>query len=231
MVGGQAFADDPELRALDVLHGGEQCGVALVADQAGDNDDGDCLRVRTEFGADAGAGRGVGVEAGRVAAVADADGARVDAPAPGHGGLLGGDGEIGVGKAAADPLDGEAQGAAPGGAGLVEKETVAGVGDVGHTAEPGREAGEESADWHVGVHQVRALGADEADQGAQRRPLGAGRETAGERQRLHTQAFGADVVEQRAGGADADDVVPLVAECAHERQQEVAERKIDVGDL
>ena len=57
------------------------------------------------------------------------------------------------------------------------------------------------------------------------------RQPARERHRHDPEALGAHLVQQRALGADADHLVAARPDRAHQRQQEVPEREIDVGDL
>ena len=81
------------------------------------------------------------------------------------------------------------------------------------------------------MDEVGFLAPEERDHGAQRAPLDCGREVAGERQRLDAEALGAGVGEQRAVSGDADDLVAARRRAAHEREQEVAQGKVDVGDF
>jgi hypothetical protein len=57
------------------------------------------------------------------------------------------------------------------------------------------------------------------------------RDAPGERQRDHAEALGAHLGEQRALGAHAHHVMAARADAAHQRQQELAEGEVDVGEL
>ena len=127
--------------AGNLLHGGEEFGIAFVADKAGDDDDHRCCVVATEFGADFRARLRTGAETGGVATVADRDGVAGDPEAAGVGGLFGGDGHSEVGEASAEPFHGQAEGAAGDGPGLVEQKAVAGVGDARGRRRCGRRGG------------------------------------------------------------------------------------------
>ena len=174
---------------------------------------------------------GSGVEERRVAAVADGDGMAGDAEAAGVGGFLGGDGHEHVGDAPGGPLHEEGGGAAGPGRRLVEQEAVAGIGDPRHAGGIGGPAGEEAADRHVAVHDVRALAAQQADEGYKGAELGERRDPAHEGGGFDAEPLGADVGQQRTLGADAHDLVAPGADGAHQRQDEVAQGEIDVGDL
>ena len=231
VVAGKAGADDPELGVRDRGPGGEELGVALVADQAGHDDGDGCGCGRAEGGADAGAGFRVRVEAGGVPAIADGGGAGVDAEAAGVGGFLRGHGEEGPGPARGGPFHEEGQGAAGRGAGLVEEEAVACVGDVGDAGDAGGEAGEEAADGHVGVDDVGPFRAEQGEEGAERAELGARAEGAGHGDGDDAQAAGADVVQQGTVGAHADHLVTPGGTGLHEGEEEVAEGEVHVGDF
>ena len=69
VIRGEALAHHPEI-GVQAGHGGQQLGVAFVADQAGDGDDHHAVSRRGEFGADPDAGGGIGMEDRRAAAVA-----------------------------------------------------------------------------------------------------------------------------------------------------------------
>ena len=119
----------------------------------------------------------------------------------------------------------------PARAGLVEQEAVAGIGDARHAGGAGGEAGEKAADRHVRVHEVRPLGAEQVVQRNERAPLRGRRQAARHRHRSEAETLGADLVEQRAVGADADHLVAARADAAHQRQQEVAQGEVYVGDF
>jgi hypothetical protein len=230
MVGGEALAHDAE-RGGDGAHGGEELGVAFVAHQAADGGDDDVGVRDGEFGTDAGAGDGVRAEDGGVAAVEDGDGVGGDVEAPCVCGFLGGDGGEDVGDPAGGQLHGQAGGAAGPGRGLVEQESVAGIGDMRHAGGLRGHAGEEAADRHVGVDEVRFFGAEQGEKGAVGADLGSGREAAREGRGFDAEALAADIRQQGAVRADADHGMAAGAGAAHEGQQEVAEGEIDVGDF
>ena len=67
---------------------------------------------------------------------------------------------------------------------MIEQEAVAGIGDLRHAGDAGGQAREEAADRHVGVDEVRFLGAQDGDQGPERaemrqRATGGGRRGSG----------------------------------------------------
>ena len=230
MIRWQPVARDQE-GGLDGRHGGEQFGVAFVADQPADGGDDDVVIGDAELGADAGAGGGVGAENRGIAAIADGDGVAVDVQAFGVLRFLGGDGGEDVGDAAGGEFHGERGGASWPGARLVEQESVAGIGDTWHPGLAGGHAGEEAADGHVGVNEVGFFGAEQSEQGAVGTALGGGGQAAGQRQGFDTEAFVADRGQKGAVGAGADDRVAAGACAAHEGEKEMAEGEIDVGDL
>jgi hypothetical protein len=146
-------------------------------------------------------------------------------------GLLGGDGHVDVGQAAAEPLDQQRNRAPRPGAGLIEEIAVAGVGDARHAGDAGGEAGQEAADRHVRVHEVRAFGAHQDDEGAEGTPLRQRGQAAHEGDWRDPETFGAGDVQQGAFRGDADHLVAAGADAAHQRQQEMAQGKIDVDDF
>ena len=108
---------------------------------------------------------------------------------------------------------------------------MAGVRHAGHAAEPGRDAGEQAADWEMAVHHVGALGADQLSKRDEGPDLRERRQGARHRHGDDAESLGAQHVEHRPVGADAHDLVPPVAQPAHQRQHELPQRKVDVGDL
>ena len=108
---------------------------------------------------------------------------------------------------------------------------MAGIADPRHAGHAGGEPAEEACDRHVRMHQVRLLVAHQPQQGGQRARLLGGREAAHRRQGRDAEPFGADRVEQRAVRTGADHFMAACPGPAHQRQEEVAEREIDVDDF
>jgi hypothetical protein len=136
-----------------------------------------------------------------------------------------------VGDAAGDQLHGQAGGATGPGGGLVEQEAVARVGDMRHAGGAGGHAGQEAADGHVGVDEIGFFGAEQGQQGTEGAVLRQRGQAAGQFWGFQAKTFGADVGQQRAVGADSDHFVPTGAGAAHQGEQEVPQREIDIGDF
>ena len=219
------------MRGGQFRHRGKQLGIALVAHQTRKGGHHHGALGQAQLGADARPGVWVGAEQRRVAPIADGNRRARDVQAPGVGRFLGRDGGEGVCHAAGDQLHGQAGGAARPGGGLVEQEAVARVGDVRHAGGAGGHAREEAADGHVGVHQVRLFGAEEREQCRVGAGLGGGAEAAHEGGGFDAEAFFADGGEQGAVCADADHLVAAGAGAAHQREEEVGEGEIDVGEF
>jgi hypothetical protein len=230
-VGRQPLADNPKHRVGNVAHRGGQLGIALVAHQAGDGHDHHGIVGHAQFGTDARAGRRIGAKDRRVAPVADHHRVAPDVPAARIGRVRRRDGGEHVGEARANQLHRQPGAAPQRAAGLIVQKAVAGVGDARHPGDARGRTAEEATDRHVRMHQIGLFGAQQADQGAERPQIGGGGDAALERHRLDPEAVGADLVQQRAVGADADHLVTAGAGAAHRRQQEMPQRKVDVGDF
>ena len=173
-------------------------------------------------------GDGIGVEDGGVAAVAHGYGVSADVQAVGVAGFLVRDGEEDGGDAAGEPLHQEAGEPARRIARGVEPEAVAGAGDARHASPPGGHPRQEAADRHVGVNEVRLFLAEQADQGAERVPMGQRRHAPLERDGDDPESLGAGDVEIGAVGAGSDDLMAAGANLPHQRQQELPQGEIDV---
>ena len=202
-----------------------------MPDETGDGEDHDLSVQGVQFRADALARGRVRAESGWVATVADGDGVAVDVEAAGVVGLGFADGQEDVGDVRGQPLHGEANDSAWPGAGEIEPEAVARVGDARDAHPPRGHARQEAADRHVRVHQVGALVAEQTHKIAEGAPMGQWRGRAFQSRRDDAEALGPRDTQQGTVGADADDLVTAGAHGAHQRQQEMAERKVDVGDF
>ena len=100
---------------------------------------------------------------------------------------------------------------------------MARVGDARNARHARRQPGEEAADRHVAVHQVRPLAPQQGDEGAEGPPLCNRRHPSDERRWLDAEAFRADVGKQRPVRGDPDHLVPAFPDAAHERQDEMAQ--------
>ena len=143
----------------------------------------------------------------------------------------GGDRHEDVGDPAADPFHGEAAAPTQQRSVLVEQEPVARIGHARHPAEPCRKPRQKAADRHMRVHQVGPLGAEQPHQGAKRPPMRRSESCARTSQRIDPEALGAHLLEQPAIRAHANHLVPACPHRPHQRQQELPEREIDIGDL
>ena len=189
-------------------------------------------RGHPQFGPDPRPRRRIGAEDGGVAAVADRFGVGGDVQAARVAGLGFRDGQEHVGHPGGDPLHDEGQAAAgQRGRCVVEQEAVAGIGDLRHAGDAGGQARQEAADRHMGVDEVGLFGAQDGHQRPERPEMRQRRQAADEGDRDDAEPLGPDVRQQRTFGAGADDFVPAGAHGAHQRQQEVPQGKIDVGDF
>jgi hypothetical protein len=83
----------------------------------------------------------------------------------------------------------------------------------------------------MSVNQAWLFSAEQGGKGGQGAGLGNGRKAAGQGKSLAAEPLGAQIGEQRTIGADADHAVAARPDATHQRQNEVAERKVDVGDF
>ena len=81
------------------------------------------------------------------------------------------------------------------------------------------------------MDEVGLFGAQDGDQGLEGAEVGERGQAADEGDRDDAEALGPNVVQQGSFGAGADDFVAAVADGAHQRQQEMPQREIDVGDF
>jgi hypothetical protein len=167
----------------------------------------------------------------RVAAIAHAHRAAMDAQAARVLGLLHRDGHIDVGEPPCRPFEREGQRPFRPRPGLVEQIAVAGVGHARHPGHARGDAGQQAADREMGVDHVGPLGADERQQCPKRPDLSARRHGAGHGQTDGSEPLGADHVQHRPVGADAHHLMPARAQSPHQREHELAQREIDVRDL
>jgi hypothetical protein len=108
---------------------------------------------------------------------------------------------------------------------------MAGVGDARHTGRPGGHPGEEPADRHMRVHEVRPLRPEQRNErgkGTQMRP---GRQGPLERQRHDAETLVTYRGQQRPLGAGPDRLVAPRPRLPHQRQKKLPQREIDVGNL
>jgi hypothetical protein len=108
---------------------------------------------------------------------------------------------------------------------------MAGIGDPWHSGDPRGQTRQETADRHVGMHEVGFFIPQDGDQGLEGADVRDGRQAADERNRDNSKTLGADVIQQRAFGTGTDDLVATRTDRPHQRQQKMPQRKIDVGDF
>ena len=142
------------------------------------------------------------------------------------------DREEGVGDARRQPFHREADSGARPGAREIEPEPVPGIGDPRHAGPPCRHPRQEAADRHVRVHEVRALSARNSRTRARNaRQCASERDAALQLQCLDPETLCARSVQERPFGTDADHLMAARADRPHQRQQELRQREVDVGDL
>ena len=155
----------------------------------------------------------------------------MDAQATGIARLLLRDGEVVVRHPPRRPFEGKREAAPPDRPRLVEQEAVAGIGDSRHADAAGGEATDDAADRHVRVHQIEAFVAQHAAQFSEGPGMGKRVEAARQGQRDDPEPLRPWLCEQGSLGTHPHDLVPAITHAAHQRQQEMPQREIDVDDL
>ena len=150
---------------------------------------------------------------------------------PRIGGFLVGDGHEDLGDPRGEPFHEETDGLAGRVAGIVEPEAVAGIGDPRYPRPPRGHAGDEAAQRHMGMHQIGFFRSEQRHQCLEGAPVGERRDLALQRQTDDAEALGPGDLQQRAFGAGADHLMSPVPRGPHQREEELAEGEVDVGDF
>ena len=114
---------------------------------------------------------------------------------------------------------------------LMEVEAVGGVDDIRHLRAPGRQPADMGSYRRVRVHDVELLGAEHPPEVAISSDVPYQIEAALDRHDFDTKSGLPYLRQQRPIGAHPDNVVPSVANAAHEGQEEVVKRKVNRAKL
>src|SRR5262249_947335 len=105
------------------------------------------------------------------------------------------------------------------------------VGNPWHPSPPGGHSRQETADRHMRMHDVRPLFAKQPHHVTERPPMRQRRYVPLQPWRHPTETPGPHSAQQGTFGTDADDLRPPHPHRTHQRQQEMPQRKIDIGDF